>query len=176
MNVTDYVKRLPSIKIEDKSVDNLFLNGCGMGVDGLVCKYVNVKSKRSKLHFLKSALKAFFNFKKINVDVNVDGKEVHFKNVWLCCVMNGPYEGGGMKMSPNSNRLDDDLEVVVVHSIKSLFIAFIFPIIYLGWHINLKRYVYTTKGKKIAIKSNVKTVLQYDGQTIENVDMVEVGF
>ena len=177
LNITEAVKNLPLLKVEDNGEERIFLNGCGLGVDGLICKKVNTKNKKSKLHFFKCAIKSFLEFKKFDVELTLDGeKKKEFKKVWLCSIMHGVYQGGGMKMSPKSDRYDDELEVMIVHGLSRLSIVFLFPIIYLGWHIGLKRWVYYDKCKHVEIVTKRKTVLQYDGEVMDQISHVKASF
>ena len=162
--LNDKIVNLPKYYVDGE--ENFFINGCGMGVDGLVCFDVNeAKKKNIKSSYFKTAINCFRKFKPYNLDITVDGKDYHFQNVWFFSCMNGCYQGGGMKFSPHSKMGDDILELVVVHDVKFLPLLLLFPFIFIGKHLMFKNVVSLIKGKNFTLKIDQKTYLQADGET-----------
>lgn len=155
INITKYIKHTPNCN------KKYFLTSTGFGVDGEVCLNVSMDKKSN---YYKVAVKTIKKFKRFDLKLTIDNKEYYFKNVWFATVMNGCYFGGGMKLSPKSNRLDDQLEVVVIHKIGVFKLLSLFPTIFLGKHILFKKAVFTGKGKVIQLESNVPQVVQSDGE------------
>ena len=117
INITDHIKNLPIVKTDDK--EEVFINGCGFGVDGDVCAIVNSSHDKKKgIQYFKKAIGALKAFKPYELELEVDGVRHTYKNVWFLTVTNGKYFGGGMKISPTSDRNDGVLEVIIVHSVK----------------------------------------------------------
>ncbi len=139
------------------------------------CYLVDHSGKKNKFNFFKSACISFLKFKKMNLLINMDGKEYTFNKVWFTTVMNGKYFGGGMKLTPDSIREDDILELIVIDKVKLIPLILIFPTIYLGWHYFFKRYVHHFKVKEVDIKVlNGKYTYQHDGETIRDIDHFHV--
>lgn len=165
VNITKYLKNLPKIKIGNKEYK--FLNGVGIGLDGLICHYVSdLKLRKTRNVFFKSAIKAFKNHKPFDLDFKIDEKEYHLKNVRLCSVMNSKYYGGGMKISPNSDRNNSYLDIIVISNVTKNALLFNFPKVYKGKHLGLK-YVKFFKGNNIEIKNNSEFI-QVDGESFES--------
>lgn len=170
IHLNEYIKNLPSVSVNDLE-DELFLNCSGFGVDGEVCKLVNENSNGKKgIQYFKDALKAFKKFKRYDLEVYVDGIRHLYKKVIFTTVMNGKYFGGGMKLSPTSNRNDDLLEVYILHSLPLWKLILIFPLIFIGKHMKFKSLgISTIIGKKIDAFASRKLVFQTDGEVKEEV-------
>lgn len=164
VNITRYLKNLPKIKINDKEYK--FLNGVGIGLDGLICHYIlNLKLKKTRNVFFKSSIKAFKNHKPFDISFELDNIPYDLKNVRLISIMNSPYYGGGMKISPNSHRDNPYLDIVVISDISKKALLFNFPKVYKGKHLKLK-YVKVYKANNIVIKNNSQFI-QIDGESFE---------
>lgn len=171
VKLNKYLKDLPRVTFDD--CEQVFVNGCGLGLDGYVCSLVNSKKSKGFLAFFRATLKGFLSYKKKDITVTVDGKEYEFKKVFLASIMNGTYEGGGMKMSPKSDRLDDEIEICVIHSLSKLRLFFAFPLIYFGKHIWLRKRVKILKGKEISVASNEGLFMQIDGEDYANIKKID---
>lgn len=165
--INDYIKNLPICKFLDKEL--VFVNGCGLGMDGYVCYLVNNSNKKKKNSFTKSALKAFIKYKRSNIEIIVDGVSEKFNNVYLASIMNGRYEGGGMMMSPASYRLDDKIEVCVIYGMNKLRFITAFPKVFKGKHLKYKKYVKVLQGKEIIIKAETNLYMQVDGEDFKDI-------
>ena len=174
VDITENLKNLPEVNIDGNN--ELFLNGCGFGVDGEVCLMVNDRNNKKKgLNYFKSAIMLLKNFKRYSLELEVDGVKHSFKNVWFAVVNNGKYFGGGMKITPQSDRNDDILEACVVHSINFAKILFIFPLIFLGKHVWFKHLGITMlSGKHFVANASKPQVYQTDGEVKEEVKSFEI--
>ncbi len=172
INITEYIKNLPKVYIDDKSYK--FLNGIGYGIDGYCCKEINrLKGLGKKASYTLVAIKGFlFGYKPTSAIVNIDGKEYHYEKVWLTPTMLGKYFGGGMMISPNQDRNNEDgtLTVVVAHGLSKLRILSLFPTIFKGTHIKHKKYIDVHKGHHISVKFDIPTAMQIDGETVTGVN------
>ncbi len=168
IKINDYIKDIPyDLSTEDKLGKRYFVNSAGMGVDAYIVHLVNItKGKKGKWNYFKNVYKGFKEYSPYELTLEVDGKVKTFKKTWLAVVCNSSYFGGGMKVSPKSKRLDNELEVVVVHRISKFRVLLIFPLIYLGWHTILKKSVKIYKGKEFKLTSNADKHVQYDGETV----------
>lgn len=172
-NVTKELADLPVM--ETKHGLTRFVNGIGIGIDAYTCyrQMENFYQKRKESYF-KIAWQAFRTFKQFSVDVNVDGYDYHFDNVWFFVVQNGKYFGGGMKISPKSERLDEQLEFYVIHDVGYKKLLTIFPLIFIGKHEIAKKAVTKLVGQNFAIKTHGYNLLQKDGELEEDVDNLVV--
>lgn len=169
INITKHITNLPTMIIDGH--EELFLNGTGIGVDGEVCALVNnMQSSKRGLNYFKNALKTFKSFKRYDLEVTVDGVRHTFKSVWLATVMNGKYFGGGMKLSPNSDRGDNVLELFVIHTLGFWKLLCVFPLIFLGKHLWFKYLgISILKGREFIFEANAPQVLQSDGEVLNGI-------
>ena len=174
VDITEHIKNLPLVRLNGE--EELFLNGCGFGVDGEVCLMVNDSSNKKKgLNYFKSAILLLKKFKRYNLDIEVDGIRHTYKNVWLTVVNNGKYFGGGMKVTPMSNRDDRILEACIIHSVSFWKLLLIFPLIFIGKHMWFKEVgISVLKGQHFKVVSNEPQVFQTDGEVRENVKEFEI--
>lgn len=174
LNITEYIKNLPSFKINDE--EQLFINGCGFGVDGDVCVFVNnLESKKKGLNYFKGSIGLLKRFKKFDLELIVDGVRHIFRKVWFVTINNGKYFGGGMKVSPHSNRLDNILEANIVHSVGFWKLLLIFPTIFFGKHLLFKQVgISMVKGKNFTTEASRELNFQTDGEVVTGVKGFEV--
>lgn len=173
IRINDYLKNLPTEYNNEK--ETVFLNSVGLGIDAYVCYLVEgSEGGKTEGNYFKSAYRAFKVSKPHTINLTIDGVETTHEKVWFSVVCNGKYFGGGMKISPKSKRLDDELEVVVVKNVGKFLLFLIFPTIYLGIHKIFKRFVKFYKGKHIIIKTDQDVHVQYDGEACYPRNKIEV--
>lgn len=166
VKINDYIENIPYDIAEEKdNKKTYFLNSVGVGLDAYIAHLVNQTNNKGTWSYFKNTYRGFTKFKPEDVTVTIDGIERHFKKAWLVVVANSQYLGKGMKISPKSKRLDDILEVIIVHNLPRLILLLIFPLIYLGGHIYLKWWVKSYQGQEITIESKTDKYVQYDGET-----------
>lgn len=169
--VNKYLLNLPTVEFNDKKL--FFLNGCGTGLDGYVCSLVNNSEKKGKLSFFKCTYKGFRKYKRTDITVTVDGKDFEFKRVFLASIMNGNVEGGGMKMTPKAKRLDEYIDICIIHKLSKFSLILCFPLIYLGWHTIKRKAVTILSGKEIIIKCDDGLYMQVDGEDYEDIKYIK---
>lgn len=176
INITPYIKGLPTFKINGDENNKVFINGVGFGLDGAVCCGVNDSgTKKSGLAYIKNLLSLIKNFPRYDLEVWVDGVRHTYKKVWLATVTNGKYFGGGMKISPVSDRTDDILEMYVIHSVSFPKLLCIFPTIFIGKHMLFKKVgISLVKGRHFKLVSNAPLPFQCDGEVVVDVNEFEV--
>ena len=105
----------------------------------------------------------------------MEGVRHTFKKVWFATIMNGKYFGGGMKLSPTSNRDDDVLEAYIIHSLGILKLLCVFPLIFIGKHLWFKKLgISVLKGRNFELYANEAQVLQSDGEVTNGVKSFKV--
>ena len=174
IDITERIKNLPTVTVNGN--EELFLNGCGFGVDGEVCLMVNDKNNKKKgLNYFKSAIMLLKNFKQYNLELEIDGVRHSYKKVWFTVINNGKYFGGGMKITPSSDRDDRILEACVIHSVTFFKILLIFPLIFIGKHMWFKHVgISVIKGQKFKATASKEQVFQTDGEVLTGVKEFEV--
>lgn len=178
----DFLRSLKKIKTGNITIGEAktntqttkFINGCGVGIDALVCHYVNNDTKRNKLSYFVNVFKSVIKFKRTELNVTVDGKEYLFKKAYFFAVQNGKYFGGGMRVTPNANLTDDKFQICVAHNLNSFLIQILFVSIYMGWHKYIKKRITLLEGKEINVKAADEKYFQADGEVLENVNEISI--
>ncbi len=173
IDITESIKNLPVVSVNGN--EELFLNGCGFGVDGEVCAMINETKTKKGLNYFKSAILLLKKFKRYNLEIEIDGVRHTYKKVWFTVVNNGKYFGGGMKVTPMSNRNDDILEVCIIHSVSFWKILFIFPLIFIGKHLWFKHVgISIISGRQFRVVADNPQVFQTDGEVLKEVKEFEI--
>ncbi len=165
--ITEYLKDLPCVVAKGKKYR--FINGVGYGIDGYCCEVGDELKKLpgKKVNYASIAIKGLlFHYKPTNAKVTVDGKTHTYKNVWLAPTMNGKFYGGGMMPTPNQNRKDKTLSVLVLHGSGKLKTLCIFPSLFKGEHIKHTEMAEVLTGREITVEYDRPTALQIDGETV----------
>ena len=170
IELNNYIQNLPTVTVNGK--DYKFLNGIGYGIDGYCCEVGDEQKKTSAkpVTYTSIAIKGLlFNYKPTKAKITVDNKEYDFNNVWLSPTMNGRYYGGGMEPTPDQNRENNTVSVMVYHSKSKLKALAVFPSIFKGEHIKHKDVVSIYEGHNISVEFDSPRALQIDGETVKNV-------
>lgn len=158
----------------DNGDSTYFMNGIGMGIDGIVTSNVNNLESKGKLRYLMATLKGLLSFVPERATVIADGKEYAYDKVYLITANNGRFFGGGMEITPKADIGDDQLDVIIVHTISKAMIIPIFFTIYLGLHLKFKKYVTNFKAKKVHVKFTTPQISQADGENEHDVISMDV--
>lgn len=158
----------------DEKDSHYFINGMGIGLDGLIIDYVDKAKSKGKLTYFLNTLRAMLEYVPEAIDVEIDGEELHFDKCFLITVNNGKFIGGGMEITPNACINDEYLDVIIVHSVSKWFILAVFSTIYLGLHTKFKKFVYYKKCKHIKAKFTSPQITQSDGERTDNITIIDV--
>lgn len=144
-----------------------FLNISGIGFDTDVLKRTESIKKRfkGKMAYVLGIISALIGFKIKEIYLEIDDKD-YKKNAVLLAVGNGSYYGGGMKVLPMAINDDGYFHVCLVKDISNFKILFLFPLIFKGNHIKLKKYVEIYKAKKVKVVTEEDNMLNLDGELI----------
>ena len=159
------------IKGSKKNIDigvvnnSLFLNIASIGFDSEVVKNTQGIKKRIKLGiaYVIGVLKTIVTFKDKEIQLEIDGLPID-KNIILVAIGNGKYYGGGLKILPMAIIEDGYFHVCIVNNISKFKLLLLFPSIFIGKHIKLKKYVEIFKAKKIKIITENQMYLNVDGE------------
>jgi len=158
----------------DNTSTHYFINGTGIGLDGMVIDYVDKAKNKGKLSYFVSSFKSMMNFVPEPLSVQIDGEEFSFRKAYSVIVNNGRFVGGGMEMTPKACIDDENLEVLIIHSIPKIFLLIIFSSVYFGLHTKFKRYVFTKKCKHITAQFTTPQIAQSDGEKYTDVTSVDI--
>jgi len=138
----------------------------GAGFDGKVAKVIN-ESKRKRwmgrLTYGIEALRALKTFRPERVTITVDDKTYQYDNVWLIAVANIPNYAGGMKICPQAEMNDGQLDLCLVRELTSKEFIRVFPSVYQGRHVQHPSVTFH-RGKKFSVFSESGFVSHVDGE------------
>lgn len=133
----------------------------GCKLPGTLCYYINV-------------FRAVITFKPIHMKVTIDD-HTHEGKYTMCTVANGRDFGGGMRIAPDAEVDDGELDICLIENLSAIRLLRAFPSVYRGKHVELPE-VTMLRGKKITIETEEPTPLNYDGDFEGNTPGVfEVG-
>ncbi len=153
----------------DNSSSHYFVNGTGLGIDGLVIYHVNQKPKKGHLAYFKATIKALIQYIPEPITVTIDDKTLTFNKAYSVIINNGMFVGGGMKMTPNAKINDEYLDIIIIHSISKIKLLFLFISVYFGLHLKFKHYIYNTKAKKVKATFTTPQYGQSDGELMSEI-------
>ncbi len=151
-----------------------FANGCGLGLDALVCQKTNTSKIKNKFSYLLNAIKSIIEYKPCRLTLNIDNQIYNFKKCYFISAQNGKYFGGGMKITPKADLADNKIDVIVVHDVPKFFVLLVFASIYFGAHTALKKFVFYKKATRLNAKMENKMYLQTDGDVHEGIDTIAI--
>lgn len=158
----------------DETSTHYFMNGAGIGLDGLVIDYLDSAKNKRKLSYFIASYRGMVNFVPEPLDITLDGTPYHFDKAYTLIVNNGMYVGGGMKMTKEASLNDESLDVLVVHRIPKIFLLFIFISVYFGLHTKFKKYVFSKKAKHVQGTFTTPQIVQMDGEKYLDVTSIDV--
>ena len=92
--------------------------------------------------------------------------------------MIGRYFGGGMKITPDQDRLNKEHVVsnCVFHDSGMLKTLIVFPSIFKGEHVSHKDIIEIKTGHEVTVEFDKPCALQIDGETYSNITRYSVSY
>ena len=149
-----------------RSDDFFFLNVASVGLDAEIVRFIaKVKGwlPRKAAYYI-SALIKFLTYKTKTVRLEIDGKLIKTKVLFIA-IANGTHYGGGMKVNPNGSISDGFFDVILVRPVPRYKIPFLMATFASGKHLNLP-YVTLYRCKDINIYSDESLVVNGDGDIV----------
>ncbi|CAH2717001.1 Putative lipid kinase YtlR [Neobacillus rhizosphaerae] len=151
--------------------EHYFINNMGAGFDAIIAYKVNhsrIKAVLNKLSlgrlvYVFFLLKELFTYKTATIDLSIDGQKHIFEKTWFVTVSNQPYYGGGMKIAPDAQPDDGQLDITVVQQLSRWKLLLVFISVFWGKHIHFKE-VKTFKGRMVSIHSSASLYVHGDGE------------
>lgn len=141
-----------------------FLNIGSIGLDAEVVQRAQKikKTSKSQLSYILSVFITLVKFKRKNISLDIDGKNME-KSLVLFAIGNGKYYGGGLKMIPDAKLDDGFLHICLVENISKLRILTIFPELFKGTHTRHKKYTQSFQAKRVKVNSPEELYMNLDG-------------
>lgn len=140
------------------------LGSISAGFDAICAERANrLKWPKGPNSYVAAMLLELPKFKPIRYRVVADGAEREF-SAMLCGVANVKNFGGGMKISPDSEITDGEVEVFILHEVSRRKLLEIFPKVYSGQHVKYAE-VEIFKSKHVRIE-NAGFPMTCDGEII----------
>ncbi|EAX97676.1 hypothetical protein TVAG_346780 [Trichomonas vaginalis G3] len=148
---------------------------CGMGFDAAVCMEAYsspIKDFLNRIHmgfftYTVIAVKNIFTYKCSKITITFDDKDTRvYDRCLFLSSLNGPCEGGGLRLAPHANPFDEYLDVFVLNTDNKVKILLFFPLAYLNCHSALNYFdeVDIVRCKKLHIVSDVPLPVHRDGE------------
>jgi diacylglycerol kinase (ATP) len=160
----DSPKRVDVMRITTGEREFWSFGSVSAGFDAICAKRANgLKWPKGPNSYVAAMLLELPSFRPIEYHLTVDGEHRTVKAM-LCGVANVQNFGGGMRISPNSDAEDGELEVFILHEVSRPRLLKIFPTVYQGEHIKFPE-VEIFKAKSIRIE-NANYPLSCDGELV----------
>lgn len=157
----------------DTGLKTHFINGIGMGLDGYVGYLIDQSPKKGQFRYFFNTFKALVKYIPEPLDTVIDGENFHFDKAYIVAINNGRFFGGGMQVAPDANITDENLDIIILHTVKKLLILPIFFTIYIGKHRMFKKYVFYKKAKHIKASFTTPQISQADGENYYDITSIE---
>jgi YegS/Rv2252/BmrU family lipid kinase len=147
-----------------------FVNIAGMGYDALVTKKTNKMKQIGKggaLLYLFNLLRALFQYKVTQLEIETGGKMVFTGKVFSMSIGICKFNGAGMMQLPHAIADDGLFDVTVIRKTSKLKVIRNIKNLYDGSFIKMKE-VETFRGKEFTVKSEPvnKLYLETDGESL----------
>ncbi|OQY94179.1 MAG: hypothetical protein B6D37_09245 [Sphingobacteriales bacterium UTBCD1] len=147
--------------------DKFFINGAGIGFEGVVSESVGGKKKSAgKISYLLAILKKilFYHSKSYTICSEEYNEQKKFLMISVC---NGRRAGGGFYVAPEAQADDGLLDVSLIRAIPPFLRLRCLPAIEKGTHLLLP-FVSHFKTRKIIIESDQMIQAHLDGEIFNN--------
>lgn len=157
-------KRVDVMKVRTSDREFWSLGSISAGFDALCAERANgLRWPKGPNSYIAAMLLELPRFSPIRYELVADGKKRQLEAM-LCGVANVKNFGGGMKISPESEITDGELEVFILHQVSRPKLLRIFPKVYSGQHVTHDE-VEIFKAKSVSI-SNDGFPMTCDGELI----------
>lgn len=147
-----------------------FINIAGMGYDALVAQKTNMMKEKGKggpIAYLVNLISGLFQYKSINLDIEIDGDKVFSGKVFTMSIGICKYNGGGMMQLPHAVADDGLFDIMIIRKTNKYRIVTNIKNLYDGSFVTMPEVSYFT-GKSVIVtaKSSNKLYLETDGESL----------
>lgn len=154
-------------RIDLGRVEEQYFSVLGLGFPVEVMELVN-RGENNMLpgpgYFLVSIMRVVFRMKPFGVRLEVDG-DGYEDRALAVFVMNPPYTGGGLKLSPGARMDDGLLDVVVIGNAGKRELLGQLPRVYRGEHLDHPK-VHLFRGKSVRVETEEELRVELDGDLL----------
>ena len=162
----DYRMDVGEYRIESSSGNNfagIFVNSLGIGIDATISyNSKKIRSLKGLPLYLVATLRTLKTFAPISVNFESDSDRFEGK-VFLVCLGNGPYEGGGFMLTPGAKPDDGKLEVCIIRSMPVWNAVRLIPKIISGRHAG-ERKIHILRAERVRLTSPTPFYVHCDGE------------
>ncbi len=149
----DSPRRVDVMRVKTSTREFWSLGSISAGFDALCAQRANgLKWPKGPNSYVAAMLLELPRFEPIDYHLDVDGEQRSLKAM-LCGVANVKNFGGGMKISPDSEITDGEVEVFILHEVSRPRLLRIFPTVYEGKHVVFDE-VEIFKAKSVSIDND----------------------
>lgn len=160
----DSPRRIDVMRVKTSTREFWSLGSISAGFDALCAQRANgLKWPKGPNSYVAAMLLELPKFEPIEYLLEADGEKREMKAM-LCGVANVKNFGGGMRISPESEITDGELEVFILHEVSRPRLLKIFPTVYQGKHTGFSE-VEIFKAKSVSISNN-EFPMTCDGELI----------
>ncbi len=164
LQALDSPKRVDVMRVTTAQREFWSFGSISAGFDAICAKRANgLKWPKGPNSYVAAMLLELPSFKPIKYQLAADGVKREI-SAMLCGVANVKNFGGGMKISPQSEITDGELEVFILHEVSRPKLLKIFPTVYAGEHTKYPE-VEIFKAKSVTI-SNDSYPMTCDGELV----------
>lgn len=165
--------------LESNNNRSHFLVSAGIGCDADICTNNmegKIKKLLNKVHlgslsYTLTALVLMLTYKKQTIDVCVDDRHETISNCYFSTIMNGAYEGGGIRFCPDAVVTDGMLDICIVSRGNPISLFSLLPLSYSGKHVG-KKGVSIYRGRKISFTLSDNKPAHTDGEYFDTTNSV----
>ncbi|MCF6172093.1 MAG: diacylglycerol kinase family lipid kinase [Bacteroidales bacterium] len=169
-----FVQDVGVVKYQSRQnrANRYFVNIAGMGYDALVTHKTNRMKRKGKggaLVYLFNLLRALFQYKVTQLEIEADGKKVFSGKIFSMSIGICKFNGAGMMQLPYAIADDGLLDVTVIRKTSKIKVIRNIKNLYDGSFIQMKE-VETFRGEKFTIRSEPahELYLETDGESLGN--------
>jgi len=142
---------------------DLFLNGIGLGFDGVVIKSMLGTAKRGgSIAYFLAVLRHLFSYQEKRCTLLFDGKKI-VQDCFMVVAANGTSYGGGFKIAPKADIADGVLDLMIVGNINAVQRMRYLPVVQRGEHLHLP-FVKYEQTNAVIIKCPAPVSAHRDGE------------
>jgi diacylglycerol kinase (ATP) len=123
------------------------------GFDSLVTDRANrMRWPRGRMRYNLAMLAELSQLRLLPFRLVLDGREEIVTDLTLAAFGNTRSYGGGMRICPNADHADGQLDITMVHSASRSRLIRLFPTVYRGTHVDLDE-VRTARARSVEVES-----------------------
>lgn len=146
-----------------------FINSLGFGFDPLVCRMANQLKYYIGSHHVNyffALFGALAKYKNYHVRLDVKGETVVEGKMFVACMSNGSYVGGGMRLNPNADPCDGVLNAIFLTPPSVREISQAIPKLFNG-ELQSLPFVHSVSGDEMLVHTKQYQAFQADGIVLD---------